>query len=51
MQDKSYLHNYLMFNLARQVGDYASRTQFCELFIKERNDQVKQISKHEWKQT
>ena len=33
--DPSYLKNYLMYNVARQVGDYATRTQFCEVFIKE----------------
>jgi len=31
--DKSLLRNVLTMELARRMGQYASRTQFCELFI------------------
>jgi len=31
--DKTLLRNELPFYLARQIGQYASRTAFCELFI------------------
>nr|WP_295928369.1 CotH kinase family protein [uncultured Dyadobacter sp.] len=31
--DPSLLHDYLAYNLSRNVGQYASRTVFCELFI------------------
>jgi len=31
--DKSLLRNYLAYELARDMGSYASRTRFCELVI------------------
>ena len=31
--DKSLLRNYLAYELARDMGNYASRTRFCELVI------------------
>jgi hypothetical protein len=31
--DKSLIRNYLAYNLARDMGHYASRTRFCEMFI------------------
>ena len=31
--DKSLLRNYLSYELARDIGKYASRTRFCELVI------------------
>ncbi len=31
--DRSLMRNVLAFHLARQMGNYASRTQYCELFL------------------
>jgi hypothetical protein len=31
--DPSMIRNYLSFNLSRMIGEYASRTVFCELMI------------------
>ena len=31
--DKSLLRNFLVYELARNMGRYASRTRFCELVI------------------
>ncbi|MEA3444355.1 MAG: CotH kinase family protein, partial [Bacteroidota bacterium] len=33
--DKSLLRNFLTFTWMREMGNYASRTRFCELFIDE----------------
>jgi CotH kinase protein/Lamin Tail Domain/Secretion system C-terminal sorting domain len=31
--DQSLMRNYLCFNLSRQIGEYASRTVYCELML------------------
>jgi hypothetical protein len=31
--DKSLLRNFLAYNIARKMGNYASRTRLCELYI------------------
>jgi len=31
--DPSFMRNYLGYNLSRMIGEYASRTVYCELFI------------------
>ena len=31
--DPSFMRNYLCYNLSRMIGEYASRTVYCELFI------------------
>jgi hypothetical protein len=38
--DKTLMRNYLAFALARDMGHYASRTRFCELFL---NDQYQGV--------
>ncbi len=38
--DKTLLRNYLAYQLARDMGHYASRTRFCELFL---NDQYRGV--------
>jgi hypothetical protein len=31
--DSTFIRDYLNFNLSRQLGEYASRTEYCELMI------------------
>ncbi len=31
--DTAYIRDYLSYNLSRQIGEYASRTAYCEVFI------------------
>ncbi len=38
--DKALIRNYLAYTLARDMGHYASRTRFCELFL---NDQYRGV--------
>jgi hypothetical protein len=38
--DKTLMRNYLAYALARDMGHYASRTRFCELFL---NDQYRGV--------
>jgi hypothetical protein len=38
--DKTLIRNYLAYALARDMGHYASRTRFCELFL---NDQYRGV--------
>ncbi len=39
-QDRSLSRNAFMYRLSRQVGRYAVRTRFCEVFTSTSNDQV-----------
>ncbi|MGB3468597.1 MAG: CotH kinase family protein, partial [Cyclobacteriaceae bacterium] len=31
--DQSLMRDYIAYNLSRQIGQYASRTQYCEVFL------------------
>lgn len=31
--DKSFIRDYLCYNLSRQMGNYASRTEYCEVIV------------------
>ena len=31
--DKSYIRDYLCYNLSRQMGNYATRTEYCEVVV------------------